>query len=388
MPLDLVEPYQKLLLRFVYEVASLAALIRAAADENAPNGQLEPGRVVPRKDGKKGYLVYVGVRRYFALKWLYENTHDPRFAVFNAYVDEGLTELQMFVRAKMENEDEKGERQGLSVLEEVFGLFKIRDSVSPEKLDGELRREFAVAEKIDEERAERLFRVESAAHFRFRLAHLESLCTIEDDREFYLSAACAAGFNIGADHMEEAVKNRDSAYLLEWFRRLFPEFKEPEKAAPTQQSSTAAGSGNGGGGAEHPGKEQEKKPLEVHKKAAIILPCPVCSTEKMILLSLKVLVTEVPIDPRVTGKRGIPDSVVRYQSKCDACPKEFYAFVEPLGGRRYAAETSISGKFREPKRVVEAVDLRADYQEDVWQKIVEGKVVGTVGPHRPTDAGK
>ena len=68
-----------MLLRFVYEVVSLAALIKAAVDENTPNGQLEPGRVVPRKDGKKGYLVYVGVRRYLALKWLFQHNNDARF---------------------------------------------------------------------------------------------------------------------------------------------------------------------------------------------------------------------------------------------------------------------------------------------------------------------
>ena len=63
-------------------------------------------------------------------------------------MDTGLSELQMFVRAKMENEEERGERQGLSLLEQVFGLYKIRDSVSAEKLDGELKREFMVAEKL------------------------------------------------------------------------------------------------------------------------------------------------------------------------------------------------------------------------------------------------
>ena len=386
IPLDLVEPYPRLMLRFVYEVVSLASLIRAAVDENTPNGQLEPGRVVPRKDGKKGYLLYVGLRRYFALRWLYENTHDARFAVFNAYVDDGLSELQMFVRAKMENEDEKGERQGLSVLEEVFGLFKIRDSVSHEKLDGELKREFAVAEKIDEERAERLFKVESATHFRFRLAHLERLCAIEDDRKFYLSAACAAGFGIGADRMDEAIEGRDSVYILEWFRRLFPEFKEPEKTLQQSPPATAPLKGEEGGQQESSGEAQ--KPLEVHKKAAVIVSCPACAAEKALLLNLKVLVRELPADPRKTEGRGIPDSVFRYRCKCGACPKEFYAFVEPLGGRRYAAEASVSGKFREPKKEVEAVDLRADFQENVWQKIVEGKVVGTIGPRRRTGAGE
>ncbi len=384
IPIDHVEPHPRLMLRFGYEFESLAALIKAAADENTPNGQLEPGRVVPGKDGKKGYLVYVGMRRYFALRWLHEKTHDARFATYSAYVDTGLSELQMFVRAKMENEDEKGERQGLSVLEQVFGLYRIRDSVSVEKLDGDLKREFAVAEKLGEERVRRLFQVEGAAHFKFRLAHLERLCAIEDEREFYLSAGCAAGFSMDAERMDDAVERRDAAYLLDWFKRLFPQFKEPEKgqAAPGSSPATASGEGNGQGASTTAQQEQ----LEVHKKDAIIVSCPACEGENMILLEQKAEATKLPGDPRKTGVTAIPDSVIRCNDcECDICPKKFHVFVEPLGGRRYAVEASLSRKFREPKKVVEAVDLRADFKENVWQKIVEGKVVGTVGT-RPREA--
>ena len=310
----------------------------------------------PRKDGKKGYLAYIGVRRYLALKLLYGKAHDPRFATYNAYVDTGLSELQMFVRAKMENEEERGERQGLSLLEQVFGLYKIRDSVSAEKLDGELKREFMVAERLDEEKVRRLFQIEATTHFRFRLAHLERLCTIESERDFYLSAACAAGFNIGPDRIDEAIERRNSAYLLDWFRRLFPEFKEPERAPAAALPSTPTAAEQVSHEEEEGENEPpEEEPLEVHEKDVIVVPCPACEADNMLLLRLWAEATSLPRDPSGTRATSTPDTVVRCQYKCNGCPEEFYVFVEPMGGRSYAAETSLSPKFREPKTLVQAI---------------------------------
>ena len=113
IPLRLVSPHPELSTRLRLDVRSLAALIRDAADEDVPNGQLEPGRVVPREDGK-GYYVYIGVRRFRALTTLYEETDDERFSVFNAYVDSNRSLLDLFLRVRSENEDGKGERVGLS----------------------------------------------------------------------------------------------------------------------------------------------------------------------------------------------------------------------------------------------------------------------------------
>ena len=387
IPIDEVEPHPKLTLRFLYDVESLAALMKSAADENAPNGQLEPGRVVPRKDRKKGYLAYIGVRRYLALKLLYGKAHDLRFATYNAYVDTGLSELQMFVRAKMENEEERGERQGLSLLEQVFGLYKIRDSVSAEKLDGDLRREFMVAGRLDEEKVRRLFQIEATTHFRFRLAHLERLCTIESERDFYLSAACAAGFNIGPDRIDEAIERRRSAYLLDWFRRLFPEFKEPGRALATAQPSTPTAAEQVSHEEEGENEPTEDEPLEVHEKDAIVVPCPACEADNMLLLRLSAEVTSLPRDPSGTRATSTPDTVVRCQYKCSGCPEEFYVFVEPMGGRSYAAETSLSPKFREPKTLVQALDLRVDRKEDAWQVIVGGRIAGSVAQRPRTEAG-
>ena len=114
IPIQECKPHPKLAFRFRYDVDSLADSIIATADESTPNGQLNPGRVVRTENGD-GYYVYVGVRRFLALKLALGRTNDPRFGVFNAYVDEGLSELQMFVKAKAENEEEKGGEGGTLV---------------------------------------------------------------------------------------------------------------------------------------------------------------------------------------------------------------------------------------------------------------------------------
>ena len=52
IPLNLIEPHPKLAFRFSYDIEGLAESIMAAADENTPNGQLNPGRVVLKPGGE------------------------------------------------------------------------------------------------------------------------------------------------------------------------------------------------------------------------------------------------------------------------------------------------------------------------------------------------
>ena len=223
VPLNLIEPHPKLAFRFTYDVRGLADSIRAAADDNTPNGQLNPGRVVLKPDGK-GYYVYVGVRRYKALKLLYGTTKDERFGSYTAYVDTGMNELQMFVKAKRENDEEKGERQGLSVLEELFGITLIREAISPEEVkDQWLKRLIEVAARLDEKKLRTLYEIETAAHSKFRLPHLEYLCKVGSEDDFILTAATAAAFNYAGSDMERAWEDRSSVQSLDWFRRSFPE---------------------------------------------------------------------------------------------------------------------------------------------------------------------
>jgi hypothetical protein len=383
IPIRLVSPHPKLATRLKLEVGSLAALIREAVDEDVPNGQLEPGRVTPREDGE-GYFVYIGVRRFYALKSLYEETGDERFAIFNAYVDsKEKSLLDLFLRVRSENEQGKGERVGLSVLEKIFGLHKISGSVSPEKLDDELKRELAVAEKLDEKRIMKLFEMETAAHFGFRLEHLERLCQMEDAEELFESAACTAGFALPPERIEKAVEGRDAAHTLKWFGSLFPEYTKGREERPSTGKQGAPAREEPGVGGEGDGKGQDANapdqgPLEVHEKEVIIAPCPACGIENMLQMRLNAEVTRLSRDPEGESVTAAGDAVVSCAIGCYHCAKKFQVFIKPLGGRRFAVEVSLSPRFREPKEEVEAVDLRFDREKEVWQKIAGERVVGLV----------
>ena len=370
IPLKLIQPHPKLAFRFSYDVAGLADSIRSAADENTPNGQLNPGRVVLRSDGE-GYYVYVGVRRYYALKLLYETTKDERFGSYTDYIDTGMDELQMFVKAKRENDEEKGERQGLSVLEELFGITKIRDAISLEGLDKWLKRLVDVADKLTKQKFLKLYEIEVASRFKFRLPHLEFLCGLGGEEDFFLTASTAAGFGYKGDDMDRAWEDRKSAYALEWFKRVFPDYKPTDPQA-----------GQTGNPPEVPGKrtkpkaKKDIKRLEVHEKAVITSPCPRCGILHLAQIQGKIEATHVPPDPEGESRTEVTESVSRLDCICSGCKGRFFLFVKHLEGRAYAVEPSVSMKFREPRDTVEAVDLRFDHEKKAWQKIVGDKIVG------------
>ena len=381
IPLRLVSPHPELSTRLRLDVRSLAALIRDAADEDVPNGQLEAGRVVPRQDGK-GYYVYIGVRRFRALTTLYEETDDERFSVFNAYVDSNRSLLDLFLRVRSENEDGRGERVGLSTIEKIFGLHKISGSIPPERLDEEMKRELAVAEKLDEKRIMRLFEVETASHFRFRLEHLERLCQIPDAKEMFETAACVAGLAIPPERVERAVQGREAARTFRWFGSLFPEFA---KAKEERQSAVRAPliadkpvtdleSERKGAAQTAAGQHQ----LEIHETEVILVSCPECGVENMLQLFLNAEVIRLSRDPEGASVTAAADVVVSCAVKCYDCSTEFRVFIKPLGGRRFAVEASVTPRFREPKEELETLDLRFDREKAVWQKLEGEKVVGLV----------
>lgn len=92
IPVNELDIYPGCRFRFEYRLDDLEKSI-------AEHGQLEPGRAV----NENGYKVYIGVRRYLAIKELYERTEDERFAYYEANVDEGLTREQIYMRAIEEN---------------------------------------------------------------------------------------------------------------------------------------------------------------------------------------------------------------------------------------------------------------------------------------------
>jgi hypothetical protein len=380
IPLGLVSPHPKLATRLRLDAGSLAALIKQSVGEDVPNGQLEPGRVVPRQEGK-GYHAYIGVRRLRALASLFEETGDQRFSVFNAYVDSDRSLLELFLRVRSENEDGRGERVGLSTLEKIFGLNKISGSIPPERLDDEMRRELAIAERLDERRITRLFEVETASHFRFRLEHLERLCQMGDARELYESAACIAGLAIPPERIEGAIQGRDSAPTFRWFGTLFPEFKaKPERQGavitPTTPNRAMAGVTERKGDGTTTASVQRH--LEVHETDVILVPCPECGVENMLQARLEAEVVRLSPNPEAASLTAGAEVVLSCALKCVDCGTEFGAFIKPLGGRRFAVEASLSTRFREPGEELEAIDLRFDFEKGVWQKLEGEKVVGVV----------
>ncbi|HEV2227082.1 MAG TPA: hypothetical protein VGR56_09810 [Nitrososphaerales archaeon] len=381
IPLNLVQPHPKLAFRFAYNVAGLAESISSAADDNTPNGQLNPGRVVLRPDGD-GYYVYIGVRRYHALKLLYETTKDDRFGSYTAYIDTGMTELQMFVKAKRENDEEKGERQGLSVLEELFGITKIREAIKPDGLDKWLKRLADVADKLTEQRFRKLYEIEVASRFRFRLPHLEYLCGIGSEEDFFLTAATAAGFSYRGDEMARAWEDRKAAYALDWFRRLFPH-RNPKSEEPAPSASDSQTDESRGTEHASPPKPEPKPAssalvlgFEIHEKNVITVLCPRCRSVQMLEMQGEIEATHIPPDPGGERRTEVTESVSRVNCICSGCSVRFFLFVKRLGDRVFAVEPSVSMKFRDPRERVEAVDLRFDQDKSEWQKIVGDKIVG------------
>jgi hypothetical protein len=363
IPIQDVKPHPKLAFRFRYDVDSLADSIIATADENTPNGQLNPGRVVRTENGD-GYYVYVGVRRFLALKLALGRTNDPKFGVFNAYVDEDLSELQMFVKAKAENEEEKGERVAPSLLELVSGIRNIRDGIDPTKAGPAIRRLLTLADMMDKEKLHKLWEAERATRSSFRELQLQGLSKLDvEDGEFYATAATMVAF--GEQDAEAARKKREAAFHLSWFSRTFPEIK---KEHPVQNRKDEDAETNDGGDVE----------LEVHEDGVILAVCPRCTGANMLKVKGQLELTHLSPDPKGEARTIVAEAVSRVSIACSFCAEEWFVFVEDFGGGRYAVSTSDSNEFREPIEKTNALDLRFDLDKKQWQRLVDGKIVGEV----------
>lgn len=85
-----------------------------------------------------------------------------------------------------------------------------------------VRRLVEAADKLDEQRFRKLYEIEVVSRFRFRLPHLEYLCGIGSEEDFFLTAATAAGFSYRGDEMDRAWEDRKAAYALDWFNHQTP----------------------------------------------------------------------------------------------------------------------------------------------------------------------
>jgi hypothetical protein len=189
--------------------------------------------------------------------------------------------------------------------------------------------------------------------------------------------------------MQRAWEDREAAYSLDWFRGIFPSLafaqaQDISSPGNLQAEGNVASQGIPAGptpGARHDG---EVEGLEIHEKNVIMAPCPRCGMVYKVRIKGEVEATHIPPDPEGEWRTEVSVSVSRLQCTCAGCNCRFFMFVEQLGKRVYAVEPCRSMKFREPRKKVEAVDLRFDYVDNVWQTMAGESIAGAL----PQGAGK
>ncbi|MDG7012081.1 MAG: hypothetical protein JRN11_07230 [Nitrososphaerota archaeon] len=302
LPIEGCEPCPKAMMRFEYgpEDPSIMAL----AEMILAQGQLQRGRAVPKAggDGRK-WEVYIGTRRYFAIKSLAGKPGAP--AVYRAEIDYGLTEDEVITRALMENEEGQGERKPLSVEEELaYYRLLLQDKSEDEvisiceragKDNTTMTRSIRIARTLGSDKLRKLYEVEKKSGFRFALAHTEEFTKLPDDRTMFQVAAVTADkkFDPGAVKPEAA---KELVKSVAWFSEVFPEYatEAPDSAGATADKKK--------------GKRGTSKAAE---PSLDFLQCPHCGAHNPFKHKVDVTFTFL------TGLRS--DGIVRKKS------------VEPLG---------------------------------------------------------
>jgi hypothetical protein len=171
---DLVDPQNNYNIRFDYDDKKFGELVESIRK----HGQLQNGRVEPTPDGK-GFRATMGNRRLLALKRLYAETKDQRFAFYLAAIDRNLTKREMMLRAIEENRREV--RSELTPLEEVR-VFSRLEPKELESIGGDRRyaKRATLAPAFNEKRCAEIHRIEVAYGFEFTLGHLEELAKEKD----------------------------------------------------------------------------------------------------------------------------------------------------------------------------------------------------------------
>lgn len=225
LPLELCDTSPDLRRRFDYEVDALAESIHA-------NGQIHPGVAFKKPDGR--FEIVVGFRRFFACKKSLELNGAP--AVFLATVlDEVPSEKERHILALAENERERGQRQDLTVEEQVAYFGSLAKKFSEEevleigtragKSAETVRRLLKLSSVMGEERVNDAYKIERAADFRFGLGHLEELSKIHDPKAFVEAAATTAVIKADPDEIEKDVLPvaKETCAGIPWLAEKFPE---------------------------------------------------------------------------------------------------------------------------------------------------------------------
>jgi ParB-like chromosome segregation protein Spo0J len=399
LAINTIEPHPDFLLRFKYNDPSLDEL----AESIRQLGQIHNGRVVPKPDAS-GYLVYVGIRRYFAVQKLFKETEDQRFAKYYAAIDEGLSEAEMLAKALAENMSEKGERKDLSALEEV-AIFRRAEkllsgsgSQSVLKLLNKepeyLKRRLSLAEKVSEQKLRKLYEIEVASRFEFRMGHLEFLKDVPDERQFFVQASIIADAGLKPSQVSVVESLPEHAVKIPWFSSLFPEYTKSNENAKEISMEVEPPSGEqiralseilkgrdstpGSTVKEpvqpSPSKNAPESPqMPVYEQDMLFVRCPRCSAYNPCKLQERVEVTFfTPKADGVIGKESVvPRALYRLAHACRGCGKDFFIVLSP-GEGTINAEGLKSDVLKEPEPKTPAGALDWDPQRGSWVKIVDG----------------
>jgi hypothetical protein len=410
--LGVLEPHPKFLFRQTYDVADLAESIRKV-------GQLQPGRVVPRPDGK-GYWVYIGVRRYFALKLLYDQakTEEERrsFLNFKAFIDEA-TEEEMAIRALHENEGDKEER----IRVELTPLEKVIILKSFELKNVALGKHYEKLRNIplSIEQMKNLQKIEKETGYKFELNALEYLAEIarNGDNELYLTAAeIARNEYKSKEKMKIAYEARVEATGWEWFRKLFPTITvhdaffdqlselrnqilggkggrhekggegegkgkgEGEGGTTAGESEEGKAKGGSEGHAPSPAQGEEGSPAPQPEPStplytvqdALVVRCPYCSTPHIVELA-ELRISSKIHDPAGSSPIPIPNPIDMEQVvgvspaiKC-VCGENYYLTVKKEEGRYYALTSKRAVRVLQEAKPTEPIPLMTwDTEGQCW----------------------
>jgi hypothetical protein len=403
LPIRQCEPHPDLVMRLDYGegIDGLSESIRA-------NGQQVPGMAIEKPDGS-GFWVIAGNRRLRACKLLFEKYGEP--SSYKALLFHGLTKEEIYSKAIVENESERGERKNLSVVEEVAFLTSIREALGDEavvrigvragKNEQSVRKRLFLAEELGGEgMLKKLYQIERRCDFSFKLSHLEALAKHAYDQELLLRiAAIAAASKMSPEEVDPKAAPSLLRYSAPWFYELFTELKrgdsstpEPQGTDPEQGNFSQSVEGKNvnpaqqptlaQGGAEHgdtgpeQGEEEDEKnadsapvtslPLQnrisIVAQGTFFAKCPDCGTENPFhgsgLTNIERKIELVFYDlskKKEEGQREGPEKktvsptiILAAPTECSKCSNQFWLDISPRGQGIAAIQSFKEKTFSEP----------------------------------------
>jgi len=400
--LGTLEPHPKFLFRKTYDVADLAESIRK-------QGQLQPGRVVPRPDGK-GYWVYIGMRRYHAIKLLHDQAKTEeerrRFLKFLAFVDEA-TEEEMVIRALDENET--GVRKDLTPLEEALVLksFEFKNVA----LNGHYGKLRDIPLSI--EQMKNLQKIENETGYTFKVHVLEYLAEIakKGDAELYSTAAQIAENRLDKSRqkMEIAYETRGECTGWDWFKKIFPTITVNDSFFDELSTlrdeilggqhegvnETAAGESKGNAKEESAGRtpfppqgegsapqpppqpehEQKAKPHSAPLytvQDALVVRCPYCNTPHVVELEALYVSSKIH-EPSGSSATPVPNPIDMVQiagvspAILCSCGNSYYFTIKKEEEKFYALASKKAVKLLQEAEPAEPIPVMSwDADEQCW----------------------